>query len=843
MLTNALLNVIIKLLQFMKGFLVLMSFMQIKFFGGEKMIYNSDSYSVECSGYELCMRTQRPCNLDSYISFSVPLNDPDGQMYYRIQSEAGAYYNPNVELSSTLSIDGVYFTVTAVADGIIRHSGYCVVDKIKTVSGRAFFAPPDAVTEALLKLSAYFLCLRDSLDSVKARITYYNVDSKKIKYFNYRYSKAELEAFYLSMIEKIKYRVLLTAKRAQERLDAADARFPYGELREGQEIMIREIHSAIKREKRIFVEAPTGTGKTISALFPAVRAFGEGYCDKIFYLTPKTSTRREAFSAMAKLFEGGTKLRTVVITAKEQICPCAKGIMGQKKIDCSSDSCPYSKGYYDRVDGALYEMTENYTGYSARLISETAKKYGVCPYELSLDLSELCDVVICDYNYAFDPIVYFRRYFGADAEKGRYLFLVDEAHDLAERAREMYSAELSVLDFRVLLEKIDPIDVIKDEVAGLLQDPIASFRYVKKLCKDTLVRDENGEKGFYINTEPYEKICAVLDVFVKKAKTFLKKNSEHYLCEDMSALLLKVKKYLKITELFDEGFRFYAWIDGEDISVKCYCLDPSGIFKSLLLRASSSVFFSATLTPPEYFRDILGGGENSKAISLPSPFDPQNLCVAVADYVNTRFEDREDNVKKFVNLIAASVTSKAGNYIAYFPSYKCLEDVYKAFVRKYPKVETVVQKKNMNVKEREEFLSAFKNDAGHLRVGFCVLGGVFSEGVDLPGSRLIGSIIFGVGLSSITNEKNIIRDYYDGRSEEVCGYDYAYTYPGMNNVLQAAGRVIRRSEDRGIVVLADDRYATPKYRALFPSHWQGIKYAGNASSVAEIMRRFWENHS
>ena len=804
------------------------------------MIYNSDSYSVECSGYELCQRTQRPCDLDAYISLSSPLDDSDGQMYYRIQSEAGAYYNPNVELSSTVCIEGVYFTVTTFADGIIRNNGYCTVDKIKTVSGKGFFAPPDPITTSLLKLSAYFLCLRDGLEAVNTRITYYNTDNKKIKYFNYRYSKIELEEFYLSMLEKIKYRVLLTAKRAEERIDAADARFPYGELREGQEIMIREIYSAIKREKRIFVEAPTGTGKTISALFPAIRSLGEGYCDKIFYLTPKTSTRKEAFSAMAKLFESGTKLRTVVISAKEQICPCAK-IAGVKRIDCSSDCCRYAKGYYDRVDAALREMTENYTGYSARLISEIAQKYTVCPYELSLDLSELCDVVICDYNYAFDPIVYFRRYFGTDAEKAKYLFLVDEAHDLVERAREMYSAELSVFDFKSLLEKTEDIDQLKDDIIDLFKDPISALRRVKNLCKDTLVHNEKGElQGFYINNEPYEKICFALEGFLKKAKSFLKKNPEHYLCEDITALFLKVKKYLKISELFDSGFRFYAWVQGENASVKCYCLDPSGVFNSLLLRASSSVFFSATLTPPEYFRDILGGGDNSKAISLPSPFDPENLCVAVADYINTRFEDREDNVKRFATLIAASVTSKAGNYIAYFPSYKCLEDTYKAFVKKYPKVETVVQKKNMNAREREEFLSAFKEDAGRLRIGFCVLGGVFSEGVDLPGSRLIGSIIFGVGLSSITNEKNIIRDYYDGRSEESQGYDYAYTYPGMNNVLQAAGRVIRRAEDKGIVVLADDRYVTPKYRSLFPAHWQGVKYAGNASSVAEIMRRFWE---
>jgi Rad3-related DNA helicase len=258
------------------------------------------------------------------------------------------------------------------------------------------------------------------------------------------------------------------------------------------------------------------------------------------------------------------------------------------------------------------------------------------------------------------------------------------------------------------------------------------------------------------------------------------------------------------------------------------------------LRAESAVLFSATLTPPEYFCSVLGGGKQAKTVSLPSPFDSERLCIAVADYVNTRFEEREDNAKRFATVIAATVKARAGNYIAYFPSYKCLEQTYLAFARKYPNVTTVVQKKNMTASEKQEFLSAFKDDSGKLRVGFCVLGGVFSEGVDLPGSRLIGSIVFGVGLPALSNEKNIIKEHYDSKNDEGVGYDYAYTFPGMNNVLQAAGRVIRTSEDIGIVVLADDRYATPKYRSLFPAHWKGVQYAGNASSLAEIMRRFWE---
>ena len=811
------------------------------------MKYNFDSCAIECDEYEFCTLTQRSGSLGEYTPLNAPIELADGQMYYKIQSEAGEYYSPNVELSHTSNIDGFYFTLNARADGIIYYDGYSVVDKIKIIKGKGMFATPDPMTLALLKTCCYLHCKKESEKFVFARVTFYNIDTKKIKYFNCRYLFDELEEFFFESLERIKYRIKAIGKQAQMRADLVGAKFPYGELREGQEIMIRESFSAIKKGRRVFIEAPTGTGKTISALFPAARAMGEGYCDKIFYLTPKSSTRKEAFSAMSKLYSSGSPLRTVVISAKEQICPCAlaNGTLGKKKMLCSAENCEYAKGYYRRLDAALSEILETYVGYPSSLISQVAKKHNICPYELSLDLSELCDVVICDYNYAFDPIVYFRRYFGVGSAKDKYnekyTFLVDEAHNLLDRVRESYSVSVSYLDFQRVKQKIEPID--RSPIEGLFTFVESTFAKVKKLCRDTLIKDDNGERGFYISNSTPDDFTKNLSTFVLKANEFLFKYPQHYLADEIFELLFTVKKYLKINELFDNNFRFYVNVFGGNISAKCYCLDPSDLLNSLFLRAESAVLFSATLTPPEYFCSVLGGGKQAKTVSLPSPFDSDRLCVAVADYVNTRFEDREDNAKKFATVIAATVKAKAGNYIAYFPSYKCLEQTYISFAKKYPKVTTVVQKKNMTFTEKQEFLSAFKDDKDKLRVGFCVLGGAFSEGVDLPGSRLIGSIIFGVGLPALSNEKNIIKEHYDSKNDEGVGYDYAYTFPGMNNVLQAAGRVIRSVDDTGIVVLADDRYATPKYRTLFPSHWKGVQYAGNASSLAEIMRRFWEKRS
>lgn len=808
------------------------------------MIYDRDTCAVEMSAEELCAIALRRGDLDGRAAGAMERDRDSKELYYRLQSEAGAYYNPDAELCNTTRVGELYYTVSLKADGVIRNAGLITVDRIKCVKGRGAYAIPDEMTLGMLKCSAYFLCVRDGLETVEGRISYYNTDTKKLKYFKYRFTSSELKQFYLELLERIRFRAEIIAARESDELETArGARFPYGELREGQETMIRESYSAIKRGKRIFIEAPTGTGKTISALFPAIRALGERYCDKIFYLTPKTATRREAFSAAAKLHSCGVLQRTVMISAKEQMCPCGSRAVGVKDA-CSSKRCEYSRGYYDRVDGALREMLENYRGYSRSLILEMAKKHRVCPYELSLDLSELCDVIICDYNYAFDPHVYLRRYFGAEGRvRGeKYVFLVDEAHNLADRAREMYSAELTLSAVERVAASVYPDDPAAAQIEELLAPVITAVRSVRRLCRDDIVKDADGnERGFYISSEPPENIIRALETFRKKCDSWMKKNREHPLCDMLDGLIGSVRRYITACEYFDSNFRFYAQIARGDISLRLYCLDPSDIMSSLLTRATASVMFSATLTPPEYFCDVLGGGKSAEKLSLPSPFPRENLCVAVADHVNTRFDARDDNAKRFATVIAATVAAKHGNYIAYFPSYQCLEQTYRAFAQKYPRVETVVQKKNMTVRERESFLAEFKEDTGHLRVGFCVLGGLFSEGVDLPGNRLIGVIIFGVGLPGLSNEKNIVKEHFDLKSDEGMGYDYAYTFPGMNNVLQAAGRVIRTAEDSGVVVLADDRYAAPKYRALFPKHWEGVKYVGNASSLAEIMRRFWEN--
>ncbi len=801
------------------------------------MEYNEERCTVEISVEELCEYCFMSGDLGGYRLDSEPKFDKKEKLRL-LQGEANGFYNPEVTLSHTESIDNIFITAEGKADGIIRQSdGAVEVDAAKVTGSYEFSMPPSDYLLARLKCFAYFLCRRDGLESVRGRVTYINAKTKKLKYFNYRLKAEELAKFYKGLLQRIIQRGKNAIADREGRAAASSAPFPYPELREGQEIMIREGYSALKRGKRLFIEAPTGTGKTVSSLYPAIRALGEGHIDKIFYLTAKASTRREAFLAAGKLFEAGVRLRTVVITAKEQMCPCT-ACLTDTADRCDPIACPYARGYYDRVGGAIDELLESHNGYPRALISAVAKKHTVCPYELSLDLSQLCHIIICDYNYAFDPMVYLRRYFdGIEDRTEKYAFLIDEAHNLADRARDMYSATVSRKELFALSDIAEEAD---RELKIAADGTVMAISRLRSLCLDGISKDAEGnEQGFYLSRTPLEKFNRELTALKTKLDAWLKKNKTHPAYNEINRRLSPIRRYLAVNEFFDSGFLCYVQILGGDISVKTYCLDPSATMNALLGRAHGALLFSATLTPPEYFCDVLGGAKSAQSIALPSPFKPENLCITVHDGLSLRAEDRKKSYAKYATVIAATVSARHGNYIAYFPSYECLEGVLEVFVRKYPKVDTVVQSRGMTGADKESFLAAFKEDTGHLRVGFCVLGGAFSEGVDLPGSRLIGSIIFGVGIPAISNERNIIKEYFDGTMGR--GYEYAYTYPGMTRVLQAVGRVIRTDADKGVAVLVDDRYSDGKYKALFPKHWTNIQYTGNAHSLAEIMRRFWKN--
>lgn len=799
------------------------------------MRYNAQNDCVELTVEQLCSMALRGGDLDGEKDESFGVRAADrSAITQQLGTLYGLDYHFSVRLHNTVKTDGVYFCVEGLADGILCLDGEWTVDGYGKIGAQSFMSP----RLAKLYCFAYFLCSQKQLDCVQIRAVSLDRDGR-LEFSKMHLTRDQLRETYLAFLSHAVWKGKLLYERSKVRLpETATLRFPYKTLRDSQAEMIKECYRDIKHKNRLFCQAPTGIGKTISTLYPAAKCVGEGVADRIFYLTSKQSIRREVISAMIKLGHSGSMLRTCVIAARESVCAnsSAKRRGSRLSSNCRAELCPYAAGYYDRLPAALADIVVGGDIYDSAAITKCAEKYKICPYEFSLDLSELCDVVICDYNYVFSPTVYLRRYFGDADDRGeKYIFLVDEAHNLPGRARDMFSKKLECTAFEVLRDALES----DSDLFNACEDVISEFESLRLLCRDNMHCFASGESaGYSVERHLPIGLGEALDAFSKKADVWLNKNPEHaarLMVEDMSFELFE---YRKIAERFDGGYLVFINVKGERTSVLLYCLDPAPQLSACFDKAQSSVLFSATLTPTEYFADILGGGKSSVSVSFRSPFDPSKLCVAVVDGVSTRYDDREQSYKKISSCIAAAVSAKSGNYMVFFPSYSYMEHVKDVFCKKYPKVKVLEQKKNMSVADKEAFLASFADD-GKTRIGFCVLGGSFSEGIDLPGDRLIGAVVVGVGLPGISDENNIIRDYYENKNG--CGYDYAYTYPGMNSVLQAAGRVIRTEEDRGIVVLIDDRFSEPKYKTLFPDDWKKAKFARNAQSLAEIARVFWEN--
>lgn len=795
------------------------------------MRYCPDTCAVELTVDELCALAHKSGHLDA----RYPRRAPGAVDQKKLKIPTEQDRRAGVLLRNTLTHNGITYTVEGVVDAVC---GENLVEQIK-LRKKASTHAGDAFTR--LRALAYMHAAAKNLRFVRMRMRHYNLENEEIRDVYTEAKREELCVFYLSLISRIEPLARDLVHTAEERVPTARAlRFPYPNPREGQTELAERAFRAIRRGERLFAEAPTGIGKTMSTLFPAVKALGEGYCDRIFYLTAKASVRREAFSAAAKLYEAGSRLRTVMLYAKEQMCAHPEGCRAGATSRCNPDACAFARGYYDRVDAAIAELLSTRHGYPKKILCEVAQKYRVCPYELSLDLSERCEIIICDYNYAFAPDVYLRRYFDAtEGERGKYVFLVDEAHNLPDRARDMYSVRLCVSPFEELYAKLDPIE--DGELEGVLGGYLMTMRRLSALCTENREKHEDGtESGYYLNRAPLYNFTEETLKCKRAFEAFLKKNEQHPFATDLAELLALLRRFCGLSDYYDDRFLTYVQMEQGRISIQLFCLDPAGVLHSAMGRAHASVLFSATLKPLGYFVDILGG-KGADTLELPSPYDPERLCVTVASGVSTRMEDRAKSYRKIATLIAATVSAKAGNYMVYFPSYDYMEKVYAAFSAKYEGVCCVVQKRGMSQHAQEDFLNAFKADEGKLRVGFCVLGGSFSEGVDLPGSRLIGVIVVGTGIPGLSDERNMLRDYYENKCER--GYDYAYTYPGMNHVLQAAGRVIRREEDKGVVVLVDDRYAAEPYLHLYPAHWQGIVAAGDASSLAHRCKKFWNEEN
>ena len=676
--------------------------------------------------------------------------------------------------------------------------------------------------------AAYMYAKIASLSRVHLRVLYINPDTVEVEERSETLTMKRLEEFF----EKCKRAVALYARPAIDRVmkrlpSLENLAFPYGKMREGQDVFVRGVFRAISAGKTLYAEAPTGIGKTVSSLYPALRALGKGKCDKIFYLTPKTTIAYGARDCLMDMGGKGALLRAVILSAKERICPhrmiCREG----------AEKCEMSANL-KLTEAALWLFDNAPPVCEERDLCLAAARFKVCPHELSLCYSELCDVVICDFNYLFDPVVFLRRYF---TEGGKYAFLVDEAHNLPDRATEMYSARIEqdeILGEGLVLPEHSPLK-------KTLENAKKSFHnMLYPLVKEETRRDEDGSLvGFAHGRDLPEGLFALCHSLLAAAEKtiYTMRGEESGALFAVKDYYYRLKRFCGILSCFDHRYEYFVFLEAEKLSVKLFCIDPSGVIRARLEKGHSTVFFSGTLSPMHYYKSVLGG--DGEVLEVPSPFVKEQMSISIMDKIGTRFLQREDTLPAVLRVIAATVSARRGHYMIFTPSFAYNETLASAFRAKYPKIRVLEQKRSMKSEDRAAFLDAFREEGGGYLVAFCVMGGIYSEGIDLAGDSLIGAIIVGTGLPGISYEREAMAAYYDEKYE--AGKQYAYIYPGFHRVLQAAGRVIRRESDRGVIVLIDDRFADPLYKKSVPQLWHGLKFVGDAKGLRSLLDKFWEN--
>lgn len=746
------------------------------------------------------------------------------RIHRKIQKQMKPSYKAEVPLKWEEEYPDFIIEIEGRADGIIDDDDECVIDEIKGVYRDLYFLEkPVPVHKAQAMCYAYFYASQKKISKIEVQMTYCHLETEEIKRFREDFSFSYLKKWFEDLLsEYYKWANFQYQRRIERRQSMESLEFPYP-YRKGQKELVSGVYHTMRTEKQLFIQAPTGIGKTMAAIFPAVRAVGEGYGDKIFYLTAKTITRTVAEEAFHILKEKGLSYKTISITAKEKLCLC-------EETDCNPEKCPYAEGHFDRVNAAVFEILNAKDTYLREDLLEQAEKYRVCPYEMCLDISSWVDAVICDYNYVFDPNVYLRRFF-SDGVKGDYLFLIDEAHNLVERGRKMYSAVLCKEDF------LETAKIVKEYSAKL-------YKILKKCNRLMLEYKRECEECTVM--ENIAGLSLQLLNLLGEMENFLEKEHEEKVQKAVLEFSFSVRHFLNMYDIADENYVIYSHYDEEQrFLITLYCVNPKKNLQECLNKGRGTVFFSGTFLPLPYYRSLFSERRDDYAICASSPFLRENLKLLVACDVSSKYTRRGfSEYEKMAEYIYEMAVGKQGNYMVFFPSYRMLEDIYEIFRNKAEErkfeVSCILQNSNMAEKEREEFLEAFQNNNTGTLIGFCVMGGIFSEGIDLTGERLIGAAIVGTGLPQVGYEREILKNYYDEKGQN--GFAYAYRYPGMNKVLQAAGRVIRTKEDKGVVLLLDERFLQRDYLELFPQEWQGYDRCtiGNAG---QKIRNFWNEVS
>lgn len=780
------------------------------------------------------------------------------RIHRMLQKRMGIEYQAEVWMVETVSFPDYSIVIEGRADGVIDDgkNGRVVVDEIKaTYRELKKITAPEPVHLAQAKCYAYIYAKQYNLDEIGVRMTYCNIDTEQIKYFHENFQFFALEKWFENLL--MQYRKWADFEyewKLKRQKSIEEMKFPF-DYRKGQKQLVGYVYQTISEHKKLYMEAPTGVGKTISVMYPSIKAMGEGKADKLFYLTAKTITGTVARDTLKLLREQGMAFKSVVITAKEKICPL-------EECNCNPASCPFAKGHYDRINDAVYDLLTHEDAFDRDVILEYALNHEVCPFEMGLDMSLFSDGVVCDYNYLFDPRAHLRRFF-AEGIKGSYLFLIDEAHNLVERGRSMYSATLVKEDFLKLKEIIKPHSPY---LARLSEKCNKELLALKKECETYRVLTSHAS---------FITACNKLHGAINN---YLDDHEDCPVKEPLLDFYFEVSRFLDTYDRMDsEHYVTYTGYDETDrFFIKEFCVDPSEELKQCMDKGVASVLFSATFLPIQYYKGLLGGTAGDYEVYARSTFSPDRQIQLIGHEVTSRYTRRsESEYSNIARYIHGIISAREGNYMVFFPSHAFLENVYKAFENLYGEetgIRLLMQETYMKENEREAFLEFFLNPeevefAGKIEMdvlveneeddhdndqdscvepeempatllGFCVMGGIFGEGIDLKNDSLIGAVIVGTGLPQVCPEREILKNHFDAAGED--GFDYAYKYPGMNKVLQAAGRVIRTDEDAGVVALLDERFLQAGYRKMFPAEWQHIKPVtiDNAGIAAA---NFWES--
>jgi DNA excision repair protein ERCC-2 len=784
---------------------------------------SSKRRTISVSVREIVEFVLRTGNLGGERDFVGPSRALEGTRgHQKIQKSRPEGYLPEVRIKHQIDCAEFVLTIKGRIDGVLQSPNRLLIEEIKTVLGD-WKKTAHPLHWAQAKCYAYMFAARPGEScpqAIEVQLTYFNLDSDELTEFQETIAFDELRRFF----DEVTSVYLDWASRQHQWIKLRDASigalaFPHVEYRRGQRQLAVAAYRALVNGGKLFVEAPTGIGKTVSILFPAIKALGEGHLEKVFFLTAKTTGRQIAETTAAAMCKAGLRLRTLTITAKDKIC-------FNNGRPCEVQSCPFAIGYYDRLKPAILDAL-SHESLGQPQIEAVARQHNVCPFALSLDVSVWADLIICDYNYVFDPRVFLKRFFAEDTS-GDHGFLIDEAHNLVDRAREMFSAELNRAGITTVREQVE------SELAGCAKALGKVERVFREMAR-AAAAEEDATAASVTHELPKAVLLGIED-FLERAQEWLQLNEPADFRPALLQLYFELLGFARTAESFDERYVTIFEAVEKTERLRLFCLDPSAGIQNALRRGKSAVFCSATLRPIEYYREILGGEIGDVTVQLQSPFPAENLAVMLHHKIQTDFRGRSSNYGRIAHAIGTLVTARPGNYLVFFPSYKFMEAVHSEFLVAQPFVPVIRQTSFMSEEERRKFIAAFQSELTRPLVGFAVMGGIFGEGIDLVGERLVGAIVAGVGLPQVCLERELIRTYFNQKNGS--GFEYAYAYPGITRVIQAAGRVIRSERDRGVVLLIDSRFAQSRYQELLPAWWT-VKRMENDEELATRATAFW----